>query len=101
MATVKIIDKIFVNEEGREIPYKRLSVSGVINGEVNTLEIKVTSTEAMLMEMLLKGDQPVQNVVPVRTSESKQADLVAEAEKAEREAENKEIVDDFQSGFKI
>lgn len=73
-STVEVQKKQFNDPEtGRTIDYKRLVITGVIDGLVQTLEIKVTPLEATFAEMLLNADgEPAQ----VHTSKAKPEDIL-------------------------
>lgn len=58
MAVVKIVDKEYNDDEtGRSVPYKRLAITGVLGGEIQTLEVKLGKTELQLAELLLKSTE--------------------------------------------
>lgn len=56
MAVVKVIEK---NSEidGRPITWNVLSITGFMQGDIQTLELKLSKTEAMLANLLLKSDE--------------------------------------------
>lgn len=58
MATVKVIEKEFVEQETqRVVPYKRLAIIGYVGGEIHTLELKLSNTEILMAEMLLNSKE--------------------------------------------
>lgn len=54
MSQIAIVDHVYDNPEtGDRIPYKRLAISGEVNGEMYTLELKLIKTELMGAQMIL------------------------------------------------
>lgn len=104
MADIKIVNRSFVNDNGDVVNFKRLLISGVVQGEVQTVELRVNKTEAMLVDMLLKSNE---SEVKVTTSHqpyvSNKANdrLVEEAEKALKEEEESKEKEEFQQGFSL
>lgn len=82
MATVKVLQKNFVNEAGENVPYERLAIIGYVSGEIHTLELKLSSSELMLAKMLLSSNEEQ----PTTHSHS-----ATEEEKANFEAKNASI----------
>lgn len=78
MAEVKIVQRTFTDKTNGVItPYKRLVISGSINGEILTLELKLSDTEMQFASALLssKEELPVAseyngNVVVSRVDEN-------------------------------
>lgn len=56
MANVQVLEKK-AEIDGRPVNWKVLGITGYINGEFQTLEVKLNKTEAMLANMLLKSDE--------------------------------------------
>ena len=75
MAIVQITTLEFVNDDGKTVPYKRLTITGYIGGEIQTLELKLSPTELLLAGMLLKSteEKPVQSVRKATEDESPKA----------------------------
>lgn len=59
MSSVSVVTKTG-NIDGKAITWTVLAIKGVIDGEENTLEIKLLKTEAMLAKILL-GQQIMNN----------------------------------------
>lgn len=73
MAKVYIANLSFNNDNGEIIPYKRLCISGIINGETQTLQIKLSPTEELLAKMLLESEEePLETVT--RTASDDESD---------------------------
>lgn len=61
MATVRIISKQFTDDKTGEItPYKRLAIIGSLNGEVLTLEVKLSKAELQLAQALLASEESLE-----------------------------------------
>lgn len=56
MIDVKIIDKTFVDDEGKNVDYQRLALIGVLNEEAYTLEIKLSKAEMQMVKAMLLSD---------------------------------------------
>jgi len=57
MKTVRIAEKKFVNKETAEVvKYKRMLITGEINGEEQEIEIKLNKSQIMLAEILLQSE---------------------------------------------
>lgn len=56
MATVQVTAKTG-NIDGQTINWNVLSIVGYAGGEIQTLELKLNKTEAMLARILLSGDE--------------------------------------------
>lgn len=55
---VEVLTKTYTNETTGEItPYKRLGLVGYIGGQKHTLEIKLTASELIALNMLLASDE--------------------------------------------
>lgn len=47
------------NETGEIVPYKRLCITGSVNGDSHTLELKLSKEQLVLAEMLLTSKEEV------------------------------------------
>lgn len=104
MADIKIEDRSFVNDNGELIKFKRLVVRGVIQGEIQAVELPINKEQALLVGMLLKSTEQVTEATTVHqpyVSKAKNEELQNEAKKAEQEQENQEARNEFQQGFSI
>jgi len=58
MAKVYILKQIYDNPTtGEQIPYERLAISGSLNGETMTLELKLEKSQLQLAKALLNSDE--------------------------------------------
>lgn len=58
----EVVDKIFINEAGNQVNYKRLAIQGYLNGNLETIELPI-SKEQVVIYNAMSGDAP-----EVRTS---------------------------------
>lgn len=64
MAKVAVIKKQFTDDgTGVITPYERLSIAGYVNGEYQSLELKLSKAEMLLAKIILssKEEEPVVN----------------------------------------
>ena len=77
MATVKVIEKVFVDTETqREVPYKRLAIIGYVGGEIHTLELKLSNTEMLMAEMLLNSKEVEPETIVRKANEQELDDFL-------------------------
>lgn len=57
MAQVSVIEQSFEGEDGKPVKYKRLAITGIIDGELHTLELKLSKSELLLAEILLSSKE--------------------------------------------
>lgn len=80
----QIEDRVFINEAGNQVKYKRLVVTGFLAGEVQTLELPISKDQAVIYNAM-KADSPEVNVrkaskdeVPEVTHKADKLDLFDE-----------------------
>jgi hypothetical protein len=56
-ATIQIVNREFTNESGSTIPYKRVEISGYINGERVAVELGATRPDLTILGMILNSTE--------------------------------------------
>lgn len=59
MAQVSVAKRKFTNDQGNEIDYNVIVITGVLNGREESFEKSLSRTEAMLVGMLLDSDEGI------------------------------------------
>lgn len=98
----KIIKKTYTNPDtGEIVPYKRLAIVGVIDGETRTLEIKLERTELLLAEMLLNSTETPIEAMTVKSMPAKSQHVPLDMSGKSQQPNNETLQAhaDFQDGF--
>ena len=56
-----IEDKIFINDKGDQVKYKRLVVTGYLNGQIETIELPISRDQATIYNAM-KSEAPTVEV---------------------------------------
>lgn len=74
MAKIGIIKHEFTDQEtGKITPYERLALSGVVGGEITTLELKLGKSELQLAKIILSSKEEQEVVSRDATPEEEEA----------------------------
>ena len=69
MAEIRIANKVFENDKGELIKYKRVEISGIIAGEKQTFELpKQTPNDMKLLTMIIGSTETEESEVSVRSA---------------------------------
>lgn len=91
MATVKVITQQFTNDNGEQIPYKRLCITGYLGGEIQTLELKLSKSDLLLAELLLTSNEEKPTVDTRKATEDEQPSVTRnENNKLDLDAEDED-----------
>jgi len=60
MAHVQVLQKTFNDKEGKAVNYRVLAITGSVNGEPFTLELKGNKTELTMAKMLLDSTEELE-----------------------------------------
>lgn len=53
----EVVDKIFVNDAGNNVNYKRLAIQGYLNGTLETIELPISKEQAVIYKAM-SADAP-------------------------------------------
>lgn len=53
----QIEDKVFVNDSGNQVKYKRLVITGYLNGNIETIELPISKEQAIIYKAMT-SDKP-------------------------------------------
>lgn len=51
-------DRIFINEAGNQVKYKRVVVTGYLNGNLEQIELPISKDQAILYRAMESGSEP-------------------------------------------
>ena len=51
-------DRIFVNDSGNQVKYKRLVVRGYLNGTIHEMELPISRDQATIYQLMAQSDKP-------------------------------------------
>lgn len=74
MAVVKVVHKEAVIDD-KPIKWNVLAITGYLGGDFQTLELKLSKTEAMLAGMLLNSDEEKPTVVTRKATEGEKVNV--------------------------